>query len=468
MKAEKCGGSSAQARLWRAARLVLSAAASAALVSGCGGGGDSASTSSPAATDGLSPMAQVGKQIFFDQTLSASGKQSCASCHDPARGFTDPNNLAVSIGGPNSDLPGLRNTPSLNYASFTPNFKIDSTGKASGGFFRDGRSASLADQAQQPFTNAFEMANLSADDVFKTLLTRPYLEQFKAVFTPAGIQDSANAMQSIGRALAAFQSEDPSFHTFDSKFDAYLAGKTNLTDAETRGLLLFNNPTKGNCNACHISTGKGSTPALFTDFTYDNVGIPRNWSIAANQEGTTLPYVPKNGLALGNPNYSYYDLGICGPLRTDFRVGGSTCGKFKVPTLRNIALTPPYFHNGVFQTLDQVVAWYITRDTDPGRWYVKADGTPDVPYNDLPAAFDANVNVAEVPYNPGTAPSLTNQEMSDLVHFLCTLTDGFDPANPSAYRVPAQCSSTAASVGAARIQTVSASGATQSKTATSK
>ncbi|KHL02875.1 UNVERIFIED_CONTAM: diacylglycerol kinase [Mumia flava] len=468
MKAEKCRGSSAQARLWRAARLVLSAAASAALVSGCGGGGDSASTSSPAATDGLSPMAQVGKQIFFDQTLSASGKQSCASCHDPARGFTDPNNLAVSIGGPNSDLPGLRNTPSLNYASFTPNFKIDSTGKASSGFFRDGRSASLADQAQQPFTNEFEMANASADDVLKTLLTRPYLDQFTAVFTKAGIQDSAAAMQSIGRALAAFQSEDPSFHTFDSKFDAYLAGKTTLTDAETRGLLLFNNPTKGNCNACHISTGKGSTPALFTDFTYDNVGIPRNWSIAANQEGTTLPYVPKNGLALGDPNYSYYDLGICGPLRTDFRVGGSTCGKFKVPTLRNIALTPPYFHNGVFQTLDQVVAWYITRDTDPGRWYVKADGTPDVPYNDLPVAFDGNVNVTEVPYNPGTAPSLTNQEMSDLVHFLCTLTDGFDPANPSAYRVPAQCSSTAASVGAARIQTVSASGATLSKTATSK
>ncbi|MGR5382395.1 hypothetical protein ACPV42_26685, partial [Vibrio harveyi] len=88
----------------------------------------------------------------------------------------------------------------------------------------------------------------------------------------------------------------------------------------------------------------------FTDFTNDNVGIPRNWSLAANQEGTTLPYVPKNGLALGDPNYSYYDMGLCGPLRTDFRVGGSTCGRFKVPTLRNIALTAPYFHNGVFQT----------------------------------------------------------------------------------------------------------------------
>lgn len=462
MKDNKRGGETSGARKatrasWHAASLLA-----VTLLTACGGGDGGSGTSSTASTstDTLSPMAQVGKQIFFDQTLSASGKQSCASCHDPARGFTDPNNLPVSIGGPNSDLPGLRNSPSLNYASFTPNFTIDSTGKASGGFFRDGRSASLADQAQQPFTNEFEMANASADDVLKTLLTRPYLDQFTAVFTKAGIKDSATAMQSIGRALAAFQSEDPSFHTFDSKFDAYLAGKATLTDAETRGLLLFNNPTKGNCNACHISTGKGSTPALFTDFTYDNVGIPRNWSMAANQEGTTLPYVSKDGLALGDPNYSYYDLGICGPLRTDFRVGGSTCGKFKVPTLRNVALTPPYFHNGVFETLDQVVAWYVTRDTDPGRWYAKADGTPDVPYNDLPVAFDGNVNVAEVPYNPAAAPSLTNQEMSDLVHFLCALTDGFDPANPSAYRVPAQCGSTAASVGAARIHTVSAGGAT--------
>ncbi len=442
-------------------------AACTAVVAACGGGdGGSSSQSTP--SSGLSPMAQVGKQIFFDQAFSASGKQSCASCHDPARGFTDPNNLAVSFGGPNGDLPGLRNTPSLNYASYTPTFQTDNTGKTFGGFFRDGRSPSLMDQAQQPFTNAFEMANASADDVLKTLLTRPYIDQFTAVFTKAGVQDSTTAMQSIGRALAAYQSEDPSFHTFDSKFDAYLAGKATLSDAEMRGLLLFNNPTKGNCNACHISTGKGTTPALFTDFTNDNVGIPRNWSIAANQEGTTLPYVPKNGLALGDPNYSYYDMGLCGPLRTDFRVGGQTCGRFKVPTLRNIALTPPYFHNGVFQTLDQVVAWYVTRDTDPGRWYVKADGTPDVPYNDLPVAFDGNVNVAEVPYNPAKAPSLTNQEMSDIVHFLCTLTDGFDPANPSAYRVPAQCGSTAASVGAARIQTVSATGATGAKTSSTK
>lgn len=454
----------------RVAWRIAGGSACAAMVSACGGGGDSGgSGSTAAAAAALSPMAQVGKAIFFDPALSASGKQSCASCHDPARAFTDPNNLAVSIGGPNADLPGLRNAPSLNYASFTPNFQVDGTGTASGGFFRDGRSPSLMDQAQQPFTNAFEMANGSADDVLKSLLTRPYLDQLTAVFTKAGIQDSATAMQSIGRALAAYQAEDPGFHTFDSKYDAYLAGKATLTDSEMRGLLLFNNPTKGNCNACHVSSRTGGTPALFTDFTYDNVGIPRNWSLAANQEGTTLPYVPKNGLALGAPNYSYYDLGLCGPLRTDFRVGGATCGQFKVPTLRNIARTPPYFHNGVFQTLDQVVAWYVTRDTDPGRWYVKADGTPDVPYNDLPVAFDANVNVSEVPYNPAAAPSMTSQEISDVVHFLCALTDGFDPANPSAYSVPAQCqSSTADSVAAARIQSVPAAGATAAKASPSR
>lgn len=124
--------------LERASMRAVWLVASATLVAACGGGDGGSSTSSTAstATNTLSPMAQVGKQIFFDQTLSASGKQSCASCHDPARGFTDPNNLAVSIGGPNSDLPGLRNAPSLNYASYTPNFKIDGTGKASGGLDR--------------------------------------------------------------------------------------------------------------------------------------------------------------------------------------------------------------------------------------------------------------------------------------------------------------------------------------------
>src|SRR5437660_1257437 len=132
MQEKEHGGDGVRARRTaRASWRAMWMAACTALVTACGGGdgGSSTTSSSTPAANALSPMAQVGKQIFFDQTLSASGKQSCASCHDPARAFTDPNNLAVSIGGPNSDLPGLRNAPSLNYASFTPTFQTDNTGK---------------------------------------------------------------------------------------------------------------------------------------------------------------------------------------------------------------------------------------------------------------------------------------------------------------------------------------------------
>jgi cytochrome c peroxidase len=167
-------------------------------------------------------------------------------------------------------------------------------------------------------------------------------------------------------------------------------------------------------------------------------------------DGQTPGYAPANGGALGEPNHDYYDLGLCGPLRADLAGRSLMCGAFKVPTLRNVALTGPYFHNGVFDSLEEVVAWYVTRDTDPARWYRQADGTPDSPYNDLPVAYRRNVNVSEMPYIPSLAPTLTNGEMADLVRFLCTLTDGYDPANPSAYRVPAQCNATEASIAATR------------------
>jgi cytochrome c peroxidase len=152
------------------------------------------------------------------------------------------------------------------------------------------------------------------------------------------------------------------------------------------------------------------------------------------------------------------------------------CGVFKVPTLRNIAVTSPYFHNGVFSDLHQVLEWYVTRDINNdtgnnpnpvaagpggnpyqavGTFYTAADGTPDLyEYNDLPAQYDANVNVGEVPYTPptfggGQAPTLDAQDIDDIVAFLCTLTDGFDPQNPSAYNVPAQCQPIAATTAAA-------------------
>ncbi|SDD90641.1 Cytochrome c peroxidase [Cupriavidus sp. YR651] len=416
------------------------------LLAACGGE-DTENDAAPAG-DKLSAMAYVGRQIFADTALSASGQQSCATCHVPSRAYAADDGLAVPLGGPRMDLPGLRNAPSLAYAQFTPPFRFDPDGTPVGGFHRDGRSLSLADQAEKPFLTPFEMANASADDVLSRLLTRPYLGEFMAVFGPDAIRDGTTALRHIGQALAQYEVEDPSFHSFSSKFDAYLGGRATLDARELNGLALFNNPDKGNCLACHVSTPDGNTPALFTDFTYDNVGLPRNWRIAANVDGNTLDYVPRNGAPLGEPWHDYFDLGLCGPLRTDLATQTELCGAFKVPTLRNIALTAPYFHNGVFDTLEESVAWYVTRDTLPARWYVKADGTPDIPYNDLPVMYDASVNVAEVPYIPAMAPTLTNSEIADVVRFLCTLTDGFDPANPAAYPMPPQCASTEASVAA--------------------
>ena len=401
----------------------------------CGGGQNHAP-----ATSGLSAMAAVGKQLFFDTTLSASGKQACSSCHDPDHAYTAPNALSVQLGGTGLNLPGLRNTPSLRYSSYTPAFNIGADGTAQGGFFLDGRSPSLEDQAQHPFLNSFEMANVSSASVQQQLLTRPYRAQFVQVFGTAVLQDPDATLHSIGLALAAFEKEDPSFHPFSSKYDYWTRGQAQLSAPELHGLALFNTPNKGNCAACHVSTGNNGTPALFTDFTYDNIGVPRNWAIAANSDGSSLSYVPQNGAALGAPNHNYYDLGLCGPLRTNPSVGSTHCGQFKVPTLRNVALKQAYFHNGVFHTLLDAVSFYITRDTQPQRWYVQADGSsPDIGYNDLPTQFDANVNALEVPYNPALAPTLNTGEITDLVAFLCTLTDGYNPATPNNYANAAQC-----------------------------
>lgn len=430
----------------------------AGMVSGCGGDRDATAPANPMATraSAFSAMGRLGEKLFTDSALSASGKQSCASCHVATRAFAGDDALPVPLGGPRMDLPGLRNTPSLAYAQFAPTFGTGEDGEPLGGFFYDGRAASLAEQAQKPFFTPFEMANRSPDELLERLRTRPYLGEFIEVFGSAAVQDSATALANIGLALAQYQKEDPAFRAFSSKFDAYLRGQATLSSQEQHGLALFNNAAKGNCAACHVSSPTANTPALFTDFTYDNIGVPRNWKIAANVDGNGLSYVPQNGRALGAPRYDYYDLGLCGPLREDLAATPSRCGAFKVPTLRNAALTGPYFHNGVFGTLQEVVAWYGTRNTAPERWYRRADGTPDIAFNDLPQIYGDNVNVSEVPYIPGFAPALTDAEMADIVRFLCTLTDGFDPANPAAYRVPSQCHATPDSLAATRAGTSAA------------
>jgi len=460
----------------------------AAALSGCGGSSGSGSAT-PATADPALAVA-AGQALFFDASLSASGKQSCATCHVPSRAFTanpaTDHGLPVPLGGPNMDQPGFRNTPSLLYASFTPPFSL--AGGPVGGFFRDGRASSLATQAQQPFITPFEMANSGAAEVVTRLQSSPAtLQAFVAAYGSAVLADPQATLADIGLALAAFESQ-PQFHPFTSKYDAWLQGKAQLTALEQNGLDLFNNPAKGNCTACHPSQPQGyASQALFTDFTYDNVGIPRNWAIPANTPGSVSPVdgnpivtVPTPVDVPADAEYAYYDLGLCGPFRSaatdvnarpDLSATTSLCGLFKVPTLRNVAITAPYFHNGVFSDLHQVVEWYVTRDINnntgnnpnpvaagaggnpyqpAGTFYTAADGTPDLyEYNDLPVAYDANVNVGEVPYTPpvfggGQAPTLSAQDIDAVVAFLCTLTDGFDPANPAAYNVPAQCAPIAA------------------------
>jgi cytochrome c peroxidase len=484
---------------------VCSAIAVLALTGCGGGGGDSAAggatTSSSAAGDPALAGA-AGKVIFFDTSLSASGKQSCGTCHVPTRAFTaDPttdHGLPVPLGGPNMDQPGFRNAPSLMYASFTPPFSL--SGGPVGGFFRDGRASSLAAQAQQPFITAFEMANKDATEVVGRLQKSPAtLQAFVAAYGQAVLADPDQTLQDMGLALAAYEAQSE-FHPFSSKYDNWLAGKATLTTAEKDGLDLFSNPTKGNCTACHPSQPQGyASQALFTDYTYDNIGVPRNWAIPANTpnsvspvDGATLTTVLTPVDVPANAEYAYYDMGLCGPMkplasdvnaRVELSATTSLCGLFKVPTLRNIAITSPYFHNGVFSNLHQVVEWYVTRDINNntgnnpnpvpagpggnpyvavGSFYTAANGTPDLyEYNDLPVDYDANVNIGEIPYTPptfggGQAPTLTAQEIDALVAFLCTLTDGFDPSNPSAYPVPAQCAPIASTAATATATTTTA------------
>lgn len=378
----------------------------------CGGGSGAPASTTSASLASLTPSAALGEKIYNDVSLSASGRQSCATCHSPDNAHGPTNDLAVQLGGPNGDVQGFRASPSLRYMQQTPAFHFEADGRPVGGFNRDGRARTLQEQAERPFLAPHEMANLSKADVVARLKTASYAAQFRTTFGDNIFDNADQALSRAQFALQQFENEDPRFHPFDSKYDFFLAGKTRLTDAEMRGLALFNNPAKGNCAACHPSArGAAGNAPLFTDFSYDNLGVPRNARIPATQDR------------------AYFDLGLCGPDRTDLAARTDLCGAFKVPTLRNVATRKVFFHNGALSNLTDVVRFYVTRDTNPERWYpLNADGSVDK-FNDLPPAMRKNVNTAEAPYNrqPGMAPALDEREIADLVQFLGTLTDHYQP-----------------------------------------
>lgn len=334
--------------------------------------------------------ADLGRQIFFDKTLSLNGNQSCASCHSPSAAFAaPPATMTAGIShGSDATKFAKRNSPSIAYAAFSPPLKFDTAvGTWVGGQFLDHRSATLADQALQPFLAAAEMSNANGGTVVTKVQGRSYAEQFKEVYGPNVFNDSATAYRNIGEAIAEFERGE-NFQRFTSKFDAYRRGKANLSGIELQGLALFDG--KGKCSACHPSAGKSP---LFTDFTNDNIGVPKN---------TANPFYTQSA-AINPDGINFIDRGL-GESIGD----GTFDGRFKVPTLRNAAATAPYMHNGVFNSLRQVVQFYNSACAagNPDGW-----AAPEI---------TATRNCKEL----GDL-NLSDNEIDAVVAFLETLTDGY-------------------------------------------
>jgi cytochrome c peroxidase len=374
-------------------------------------------------------MTELGRRIFVDPAMSASGKMSCATCHDPAHAFGPPNALSVQLGGANLDQPGHRAVPSLKYLQVVPQFTehfFDSDDEAdesvdngpTGGLTWDGRVDRGGDQARIPLLAPFEMANPSAAAVVAKVRAASYAPALRHTFGAEIFADPAKAFAAIVKTLEVFEQDPATFYPYDSKFDAYLANKATLTAQEARGLAAFNDPARGNCDHCHIShRGLDGTPPQFTDYGIVAVGVPRNPSIPANAD-------PR-----------FHDLGLCGPDRTDLADHPEYCGMFMTPSLRNVATRFVFFHNGRYHKLREAVAFYATRDTNPERWYPRnPDGSVRM-FDDLPSRYVDNLNV-EPPFDRhlGDKPALTDQEIDDIVVFLGTLTDGYRASAGSAAR----------------------------------
>lgn len=386
-----------------------------------------------AAVPRAAALETLGRELFFDVRLSASGAMSCATCHDPANHFAPANDLAVQLGGAHLDLPGSRAVPSLTYTAATPFFSEHYTESdegenggidegPAGGRTWDGRVDRPRDQVAIPLLGRNEMANADEEAVVARVAAAPYSAQVRQLYGSRIFQDPRRAFTAIGEAIEAYQEKPSEFGPFTSRYDAYLRGEIHLTDQQTRGLALFVDPARGNCHRCHraVPTIQGSPP-LFTDYGYNAIGVPRNRRLARNADP------------------SFFDLGLCGPERRDLSDRPEYCGMFKTPSLRNVATRKVFFHNGAVHSLREAVAFYATRDTDPGRWYPRGADGRVMKYDDLPARYQGNVDI-NPPFGgrPGDEPRLSDPDVSDIVAFLSTLTDGYEvPRASNAVKAPA-------------------------------
>lgn len=371
----------------------------------------------------LNPLEQLGKRLFFDTSLSSPAGQSCAACHAPEVGFTGPDQWVNETGGVYEGavhgLFGNRKPPASAYAGASPKLHRTAAGDFVGGMFWDGRATGvelgdpLAEQAQGPFLNPLEQNCADAKEVCLKFAraNSDYQKLWEKAYPGIPFDVDKNVKRTyelIARAIAAYE-RSAEVNPFSSRYDFYLKDpkKYPLTEQELRGLELFEGKAK--CSNCHISTpGPKGEPPLFTDFTYDNLGLPKN-------PLNPFYYMPaehnKDGI-------KWVDLGLGEYLATNPQFASfaeENYGKHKVPTLRNVDKRPsPHYvkcfgHNGYFKSLESMVQFYNTRDI-PGMW--------------PPPEVSKNMNTAEL----GDL-GLSYTEVLDIVEFLKTLSDGFNPAD---------------------------------------
>ena len=393
--------------------------AAALLLTACGGGssGGSASSAEPV----FSSQAELGKALFNDANLSANRTQSCATCHDPEHAFSDARTgadghvRAVSLGDDGVSL-GDRNAPTATYAMFSPQFNADATRQRFnseqpdysgpvGGQFHDGRAATLAEQAGGPPLNPVEMGMADKAAVVDRLRAdADYSTAFESFYGADIFADTDATYTAMTRAIAAFERTDE-LATFDSAYDRFLQAQDsgdNVASAEYlfsragAGRVLFFSVQFTNCATCHQLNAQGSSTETFSGYEYHNIGVPVNSAVRA-ANGSDAEFID-TGLQNNNEAVS-----------ADIHKG-----KFKVPTLRNVAVTAPYMHNGVFRDLETVIHFYdhyltgSERQTNPETGLAWAD--PEVA---------TTVSLTELQ----DGSTLSDDDVGDLICFLRSLTD---------------------------------------------
>jgi cytochrome c peroxidase len=351
---------------------------------------------------------QLGREVFRDSNLSEPAGQSCGDCHHANRAFTTP---GATSAGANPQLFGFRNAPAITYSLYTPPLEKAVEAGATGymgGLFRDGHAPTLEAQVAFPLTNPVEMANPDMATVVAKVAAASYAPTFQQIYGSDVFANEDTAVAAIEDAIATYERASE-FRRFDSKYDAYWAGTATLTDSEERGREIFIDPTRGNCALCHLpQADKVVRHALFTDYGYDNVGVPRN---PANHYYKMPPDINPDGRR-------FVDLGLMRVLPKHDHAEG----QFKSPSLRNVAISGPYMHNGYFKTLRGVLDFYNTRDVKP-RCADKFTSEADAEAQGCWPEPEVKENVNRDDFGN---LKLSDQDIDDLLAFLNTLTDGWN------------------------------------------